>query len=291
MVASLTNPLHDSVPEVISFKVKLNYIPEGEEDLVSVEVLLHKMKAIRMFMWKSFESEYISLYLRHKKITWTLKIMNGNLLNFDYYLSKNLLICHEGALDKIVGWPKQRQHVLDIFNKENLALTACSRFKSNKSHLKTLSWVSKSSKQYLMDMDIDIDLRSPYKETLLHFAARIQNSIYIKSLIPKFKTVDLFDMNKSTPLHEACKHGHYENAKILLENQADVDLMDICGKTSLMIAADKKSQDEKLIRLLLKYNANCNLESQDGMRAIDYARQVDPNSTNIPLIHPFLSQI
>ena len=291
LAANLTIPHHETLPELISFKVRLSYIPEGEEDLVAVEVLLHKLKSIRMFLWKCFEKDYINLFLRYRKITWKLRIMHSDLLHFDYHLSRKCLICHEGVLDKTVGWPKQRQKVLDIFNKENLALSACSKYRSKKSHEKVLNWVSKSSIQYLLDMDIDIELRSPYNESLLHFAARIQNSLYIKSLITKFKTVNVTDLNLSTPLHEACKYGHYENVRILLEHQADVNLMDHLGKTSLMIAVDKRYHDENLVRLLLKHNANCNLESHDGMRAVDYARQVDPKSKIIPLINTFLSEL
>ena len=291
LAANLTIPHHEILPELISFQVRLSYIPEGEEDLVAVEVLLHKLKSIRMFLWKYFEKDYINLFLRYRKITWKLRIMHSDLLHFDYHLSRKCLICHEGVLDKTVGWPKQRQKVLDIFNKENLALSACSKYRSKKSHEKVLNWVLKSSMQYLLDMDIDIELRSPYNESLLHFTARIQNSMYIKSLINKFKTVNVTDLNLSTPLHEACKYGNYENVRILLEHQADVNLMDNLGKTSLMIAVDKRYHDENLVRLLLKHNANCNLESHDGMRAVDYARQGDPKSKIIPLINTFLSEV
>ena len=289
LAANLTNPNHEVLPELISFKVKLSYIPEGEEDLVAMEILLHKLKSIRMFLWKNFEKDFINLFLRYKKITWKLRIMHSDLLHFDYHLSTNNLICHEGVLDKIVGWPKQRQQALNIFNKESLALSACSKYKIKKSHEKVLNWVSRSTIQYLLDIDIDIALRSPHNESLLHFAARIPNTMFIKCIIDKFKTVNVFDKNKLTPLHEACKYGQYENAKILLEHQADVDLMDNLGRTSLMLTVDKRHHDEKLVRLLLKYNANCNLESQDGMRAIDYARQIDPKSIIIPLINTFLS--
>ena len=116
IAANLTNPHHEAFPELISFKVKLSYIPEGEEDLVAVEILLHNLKSIRMFLWKNFGKDFINLFLRYKKITWKLKIMHSDLLHFDYHLSKNNLICHEGVLDKIVGWPKQRQHALNILN-------------------------------------------------------------------------------------------------------------------------------------------------------------------------------
>ena len=52
-----------------------------------------------------------------------------------------------------------------------------------------------------------------------------------------------------------------------------------------MILAKRKVQDTKLVKLLLKYHASSDTENYDGMRAIDYARQVDKKSPIVPLLH------
>ena len=107
----------------------------------------------------------------------------------------------------------------------------------------------------------------------------------MKVLLPKFTSVNVFDFEKKTPLHLACEKGNYEIIKLLLESNADVNLTTNKGLTCLMILAKRKVQDTKLVKLLLQYHASSDAENYDGMRAIDYARQVDKKSPIIPLLH------
>ena len=70
-----------------------------------------------------------------------------------------------------------------------------------------------------------------------------------------------------------------------LTQYADVNLTTNKGLTCLMILAKRKVQDTKLVKLLLQYHASSDTENYDGMRTIDYARQVDKKSPIIPLLH------
>ena len=97
--------------------------------------------------------------------------------------------------------------------------------------------------------------------------------------------INMTDKEKKTPLHLACESGNHHIIKLLLESNADVNLMTNKGLTCLMILAKRKVQDTKLIKLLLKYHATSDIENNDGMRAIDYARQADKKSPLIPLLH------
>ena len=85
--------------------------------------------------------------------------------------------------------------------------------------------------------------------------------------------------------------GLYENAKMLLESGADPNISSNNGTTCLMLLAKSKKHDTKLVKLLLKYNASCEAENNDSMRALDIARNVHKNSPIIKLIHPMFSQI
>ena len=58
-----------------------------------------------------------------------------------------------------------------------------------------------------------------------------------------------------------------------------------------MILAKRKVQDTKLIKLLLKYHATSDIENNDGMRAIDYAREVDEKSPIISLLSNFRAYV
>lgn len=57
-----------------------------------------------------------------------------------------------------------------------------------------------------------------------------------------------------------------------------------------MLAAMRKRANEKLVKLLLRFNALTDAEDINGMRAVDYARQVDKNSCLLKLLHPMMSQ-
>ena len=111
------------------------------------------------------------------------------------------------------------------------------------------------------------------------------NIAYLAALLPKFETVDVFDSENRTPLHLACEVGNYKAMKLLLKTNANANIKTNKGLTSLMLIAKRKVQDTKMVKLLLKYHASCDLHTPDGMRAIDYARQVSKTSPLIPLLH------
>ena len=63
----MTNPNMDcgqQVPEKVKFTVNLDFIPEGEEDLVQLDILYHYKKDVLFFLWKEFEKNGKILYLR-----------------------------------------------------------------------------------------------------------------------------------------------------------------------------------------------------------------------------------
>lgn len=61
----------------------------------------------------------------------------------------------------------------------------------------------------------------------------------IRALLQKnrFLVFD-FDYLQMTALHWACKKGHIQAAKILIEHDSDIDAEDIVGRTPLYIAFD-----------------------------------------------------
>ena len=113
----------------------------------------------------------------------------------------------------------------------------------------------------------------------------MENIAFIKALLPKFSNVDVPDKELKTPLHHACEVGNYEVVKLLLESNANANLRTTKGLTGLMITAKRRMQNKKMVKLLIKFYASIHAETADGMRAIDYARQVDTKSPIIPLLH------
>ena len=110
MAANLTNPNFEEIPEHICFKIDLRYIPEGEEDLVRIEILLNSQRNVFMFLWKCYEKKHQTLFIRYKKVTWKLIVHHGSIFQFDFCTSNNNLTCSESVLEKIVGWPEQRKN-------------------------------------------------------------------------------------------------------------------------------------------------------------------------------------
>ena len=285
MVNPYTNCGED-LPSHLPFKVDCNYVPEGEDDLVQIDILHHFKEQIILFLWKTLDKAGKHLFLRHKNAVWKLKVVKSNLFHFDYVPSKRELICHEGVLDKFMGWPEHRRSV-DLLFRDLDAIIKKSRSVSPV----PFKYIMKVSSRFLEEMDVDIEMTTQKDgQTLLHFAAKVDNQ-YLQCLIPKFKDVDIFDKNGFTPLHLACSAGLLENAKTLLEWGADVNRVSKNGTSCLMILAQKKQHDLKLFKLLLKYNASCDLTDNDNMRAIDFARERNRNSAVTKLIHPMFSQM
>lgn len=275
------------VPEEIRFMIDFHFIPEGQEDQVKVDILCHSKLNIIFFIWKTFEVNYNLLHIQHQKVTWTLRINQGNLFHFEYRPKKRNLLCNEGILDKIVGWPDQRLDVEAMFRE----LEGKSKSKFFKASTNSYKWIKRSTIEYLKEVDINIHQKEQQGKTLLHMAAKIPDPFYLQCMIDKFDDVNLVDKTFMTPLHEACKAGCLDNARILLSRGALVNSITSNGNTPLMHLASRSNPDPKLAKLLLKYNANCDIENNDNLRAVDIARQVCKNSPIISVIHPLYSQL
>ena len=289
LVSHMVNPYTDcgqDLPSSLPFAVDFNYVPEGEDDLVQIDIFHHFKEDIILFLWKTLDKTGKNLFLRHKNAVWKLKVVKSNLFHFDYIPSKKELVCHEGVLDKFMGWPEHRRSLDHLFGD----LSSIIKKSRNVSPL-PFKYIMKVSNRFLEEMDVNIEGKTKKDgQTLLHFAAKI-DSQYLHYLLPKFKDVNTCDKNGFTPLHLACEAGLLENVKTLLEWGSDVNKVTKNGTSCLMLLAQRKHHDLKLFKLLLKYNASCDLTNADNMRAVDFAREKNKYSTVTKLIHPMFSQM
>ena len=289
LVSHMVNPYMwcgEELPSSLPFTVDCNYVPEGEEDLVQIDILHHSKEEIVLFLWKTFDKTGKNLFLRHKNATWKLKVVKSNIFHFEFIPSQKELHCHEGVVDKFMGWPQQRRS-LNLLFEDLKAVSQKSRSVSNL----PFKYICKVSKTFLKEMDIIIEgANQKDRRNLLHYAAQIDNQ-YLNYLIPKFTEIDTLDNHGFTPLHLACAAGQMENAKTLLEWGADVNKLTKNGNSCLMILSQKKHHDIKFFKLLLKHNAICDLYNNDNMRAVDLVRERDKTASVIRLIHPMYSQL
>ena len=209
--------------------------------------------------------------------------MKANLINLCYHPLKKKMISKEGIPDKAICWPEYRLGIEDLLKE----------LKSNrKLPLEPFKFIRNSTESYLDEIEVNLTKCDfPTGASLLHFAAGRDYSQYLQCIVHKFENKNLIDREGFTPLHYSCKMGLWENARILLESGADANISANDGTTCLMLLAKRKKHDPKLVKLLLKYNASCEAENNENMRALDIARNWDKNSPIIKLIHPMFSQI
>ena len=209
--------------------------------------------------------------------------MKANLINLCYHPLKKKMISKEGIPDKAICWPEYRLGIEDLLKE----------LKSNrKLPLEPFKFIRNSTESYLDEIEVNLT-KCDFSTgaSLLHFAAGRDYSQYLQCIVHKFENKNLIDREGFTPLHYSCKMGLWENARILLESGADANISANDGTTCLMLLAKRKKHDPKLVKLLLKYNASCEAENNENMRALDIARNWDKNSPIIKLIHPMFSQI
>ncbi|CAK67753.1 unnamed protein product (macronuclear) [Paramecium tetraurelia] len=87
------------------------------------------------------------------------------------------------------------------------------------------------------------------------FAAKQNNINQIQNLLQTNPfLVFQYDFYNMTALHWACKNGHLEIVKILLQHHADFDALEVMNRTPLSIAIQENQQE--IVKLLLTYGAN-----------------------------------
>ncbi|XP_046377333.2 oxysterol-binding protein-related protein 1-like [Haliotis rufescens] len=120
------------------------------------------------------------------------------------------------------------------------------------------------------------------EEELLHHARHGCASRVLKLVVPGADNDVVLDINCKgkkkfnrgwTPLHLASYFGHYDTVKILLQNGADLNVVNTVGDTPLHQAAH--TAREQVLTVLLEYGANVTAVNSEGHQPRDLAR--NPN--------------
>lgn len=115
---------------------------------------------------------------------------------------------------------------------------------------------------------IGLDAQTMHGETALMIAAYRANGPAVAALLGKGATV-----NKEgwTALHYAAAAGDNNIVQMLLDKKAKLDALSPNGTTPIMMAA--RNGYILTVKLLLDAGADATLKNQQGMTAIDFARQ------------------
>jgi ankyrin repeat protein len=113
----------------------------------------------------------------------------------------------------------------------------------------------------------DINNQYIYPPILLKLA-KYNNVKMVKMLLDNNADVDVSDIEGGTALHYACYNGHEEIVNLLLMNGADINCKDDRGWTPLHVAAQRNQVE--CIKILLEYGADKNIVDNDGETPIDH---------------------
>ncbi|CAC5359841.1 unnamed protein product [Mytilus coruscus] len=120
--------------------------------------------------------------------------------------------------------------------------------------------------------------RRKNKRCVLHVVCANGYTNLVKLLLENNAEVDVKDADGSTPLHLACHKGNTRIVSALLHNNANVDVKDSFGKTSVYTACSENN--ERVLQLLLEKKAVVNQKTISGMTPLS----VSCKNENIALV-------
>lgn len=123
----------------------------------------------------------------------------------------------------------------------------------------------------LFTQGADPNKRGSMQRTALQYAAEKNRFEAAERLLAYGADIDAYDNGRLTPLIMAASRGYTELGLLFIEKGADVDIQHIEGWTALIDAT--AHNDVKLVKALLQAGANKDLSANNGLKAIDYARQ------------------
>ena len=282
-----TNPYYDheeSAPQSVQFNVDITYVPEGENDSCSLEVLLHPDEALVFFIWKEIGKNKSYLHLRNKKVTWKLDITNGSLFTLVYDRSATDITYNGVSVERTVGWPMDRKTSKELIQEARLKMKSKVRGIS----YETYDWIKKVSNQYLASMEIKLDIPNDDGNYLLHVLTAINDRKALKCVLAKIRNVDVVNASGETPLHIACSKALYKAAKILIQKGADVNAITKEGESPLTLLVANKAYNIELLKLLLDRDVKKKYENKGNMRAVDIAKEKKADKKIITLLQPHI---
>lgn len=149
--------------------------------------------------------------------------------------------------------------------------------------------------KFLVDNGADLNHKYPWENALgfnysspLESAIKVKDSELLLFLIESGADINAKVKNDFIPLISIAAFGlQFELVKLLVENNADTNLIDKDGNTPLMYAISGENDDllkdksdieydrQEIVKLLLDYNADPNAVDNDGICVIDYAKKLN----------------
>ena len=156
----------------------------------------------------------------------------------------------------------------------------------------------------LENTKIDISQFNDSGHTLLHIAAKVENSEeIIKLLVEKGINVNILDNDGNTPLLDSVLYCCPKNLKLLIELGGDVELENFENNSPLSTACSEKDNFE-CVKLLVKYGAKINTVNPLRLTAntplksaiysakdLDLVKYLVENNADLNLENPIMTAI
>lgn len=123
------------------------------------------------------------------------------------------------------------------------------------------------------DLVAQTNARGPNEEISLHIAARLGNLKICEILLEygELTEVNAKDADGCSPLHLACKFGHYLTAQFLIRSGTLLNSTDDKLNTPMHYAA--LNGEKKLIKYLFTKFTNANIKNEDGKTPLDILKE------------------
>ena len=162
------------------------------------------------------------------------------------------------------GW-KDCPELCSILLKHNAKIDAVDKDGNQPLHLACEAALT-STVQRLLDCNADVLATNNFHQTALHKAACSKRDCpeVCVMLIAKGAQVNATDGSGDTFLHVACKEGKMKTVDVLVENDADCSVLNVCGGTLLHLACKSRVECVELCDKLISHGVNPRIADREG---------------------------
>ena len=168
-------------------------------------------------------------------------------------------------LHTAAGGEKDCPELCSILLKHNAKIDAVDKDGNQPLHLACEAALT-STVQHLLDCNADVLATNNSHQTALHKAACSKRDCpeVCVMLIAKGAQVNVTDGNGDTCLHVAFQKGNMNTVDVLVENDADCNVVNVCGETLLHLACKSRVECIELCDKLISHGVNPRIADREG---------------------------
>ena len=168
-------------------------------------------------------------------------------------------------LHTAAGGKKDCPELCSILLKHNAKIDAVDKDGNQPLHLACEAALT-STVQHLLDCNADVLATNNFHQTALHKAACSKRDCpeVCVMLIAKAAQVNATDGSGDTFLHVAFQKGNMNTVDVLVENDGDCNVLNVCGETLLHLACKSRVECVKLCDKLILHGVNPRIADREG---------------------------